>query len=295
MANYFVRDVWARRLRPRMMRCVFSGALVATTAGIAPTLAAQTAANRAPTPLDYVAMDYAFRGPSRSAAGLHRIQLKNTGTKLHHVQLIRLEDGKRLSDVFPSLQRNKGLHGLPPWAKPAGGVSAALPGQSIAITQHLAAGRYAVICWIPTDDGQIHVMKGMMTELEVTAAANRPAAVEPTATRRVSLSEYKATWSAPLTRGKHTLRIENTGKQSHELLVVRLAPGKTMSDVERWTGVGPAPMETWTGLASIAPGGVAWLDLDVTPGRYAIFCFAPDTRDAKPHAEHGFLQIVDIR
>ncbi|MBX9855134.1 MAG: hypothetical protein K2Y26_06400 [Gemmatimonadaceae bacterium] len=116
------------------------------------------------TPLDYVAMDYAFRGPARTAAGLHRIRLNNTGTKLHHVQLIRLEDGKRLGDVFPVLQRNKGLHGLPSWAKPAGGVSAALPGRNIEITQRLAAGRYAVICWIPTDDGQIHVMKGMMTE-----------------------------------------------------------------------------------------------------------------------------------
>lgn len=231
---------------------------------------------------------------SRAAAGLHRIRLRNTGSKLHHVQLIRLDGDKRLGDVFPILRRNKGLHALPAWAKPAGGVSAALPGHSIAITQRLTAGRYAVICWIPTDDGQIHVMKGMMTELEVTAATAREVA-DPVATRRVTLSEYQARWSAPLTRGRHTLRIENAGTQSHELLVVRLAPGKTMRDVEGWTGAGPAPMEMWTGLASIAPGGVAWLDLDVTPGRYAIFCFAPDTRDAKPHAEHGFLQIVGIR
>lgn len=276
------------------MRYLMLGIVVALTACITTVLSAQSATSATPAPLDYIAMDYAFRGPSRTAAGLHRIQLRNTGTKLHHVQLLRLEGGKRLGDVFPLLQRNKGLHGLPEWAKPAGGVSAALPGQRIAITQRLSPGRYAVICWIPTDDGQIHVMKGMMTELEVTAPVSQTAA-EPTATHRVSLSEYKATWSAPLTRGKHTLRIENVGKQSHELLVVRLAPGKSMSDVERWTGVGPAPMEMWTGLASIAPGGVAWLDLDISPGRYAIFCFAPDVRDAKPHAEHGFLQVIDIR
>lgn len=295
-ATYCKRHVRAR-LTPLLARfLLLLGVLAPITASIAaPPLAAQTTrAATAATPLDFVAMDYAFRGPSRAAAGLHRIRLRNTGSKLHHVQLIRLDEGKRLGDVFPILQRNKGLHGLPAWAKPAGGVSAALPGQSIAITQRLAAGRYAVICWIPTEDGQIHVMKGMMTELEVTAATAQEAA-EPVATRRVTLTEYKANWSAPLARGRQTLRIENTGKQSHELLVVRLAPGKSMSDVERWTGTGPAPMEMWTGLASIAPGGVAWLDLDVTPGRYAIFCFAPDARDAKPHAEHGFLQIVDIR
>lgn len=279
----------------RALRTVTVLIAAAHSVGATPGLAAQSTRGAA-TPLDYVAMDYAFRGPARTAAGLHRIRLNNTGTKLHHVQLIRLEDGKRLGDVFPILQRNKGLHGLPSWAKPAGGVSAALPGRNIEITQRLAAGRYAVICWIPTDDGQIHVMKGMMTELEVTPSSARDIA-DPVATRRVTLTEYQATWSAPLARGRQTLRIENAGKQSHELLVVRLAPGKTMRDVERWsgTGAGPAPMEMWTGLASIAPGGVAWLELDVTPGRYAIFCFAPDARDAKPHAEHGFLQIVDIR
>jgi len=261
-------------------------------------LAAQNArAASAATPLDFVAMDYAFRGPSRTAAGVHRIRLSNTGSKLHHVQLIRLEEGKRLGDVFPILQRNKGLHGLPAWAKPAGGVSAALPGQSIAITQRLAAGRYAVICWIPTEDGQIHVMKGMMTELEVTGATTREAA-EPTATRRVTLSEYRATWSAPLTRGSHTLRIENTGTQSHELLLVRLLPGKTADDVEHWSATGqkgPAPVSWWTGLAAVAPGGVAWLDVNIAPGRYAVFCYAPDVRDGRPHAAHDFVQTFEIK
>lgn len=245
--------------------------------------------------LDYTAMDFAFRGPSSAAAGLATIRLTNTGSKLHHIQLFRLDEGKRLADLFPVLYANKGVHGAPEWAKPAGGPSAALPGQTIAVRQHLSPGRYGVVCWIPAPDGQAHFMKGMMSELEVRGPA-KPV-IEPVATIRVSLREYNATLSTPLTAGRHTLRIENLGSQDHEFLLVRLKPGKTPEDVDRWSGAGqvdPSPAEEWVGMAGIEPGGVAWLDVDLRPGTYAIVCFAPDRRDGRPHFAHGFRRVITV-
>lgn len=246
--------------------------------------------------LEFTAMDFAFRAPARATPGLTTIRLRNTGAKLHHVQLFKLEEGKRLADLFPVLYANKGIHNAPAWARAAGGPSAALPGQTIEVTQQLAPGRYAVICWIPAPDGQLHFMKGMMAELEVAGAAQ--AAAEPRATVRVSLSEYRATFSTPLTRGSHTLRIENTGRQDHEFLLVRLKPGMSPEDVEHWSGGGqttPAPMESWVGLAGIVPGGVAWLNVTLTPGRYAVICLAPDRGDGRPHLAHGFRQVIEVR
>jgi hypothetical protein len=251
---------------------------------------------RAQQVLELTAMDFAFRAPPRATAGLTTIRLRNTGAKLHHVQLFRLEQGKRLSDLFPVLYANKGIHNAPAWAVAAGGPSAALPGQSIEVTQRLEPGRYAVICWIPAPDGQLHFMKGMMAELEVTGPA--PAQPEPRASIRVALSEYRATFSTPLSAGTHTLRLENTGRQDHEFLLVRLKPGQSPEDVEHWSGAGQttaAPMESWVGLAGIRPGGVAWLTVTLTPGRYAVICLAPDERDGRPHLAHGFRQVIEIR
>lgn len=246
--------------------------------------------------LEFTAMDYAFRAPATVAAGLTTIRLRNTGTKLHHVQLFRLNDGKRLADLFPLLYRAGSIRGAPAWAVPAGGPSAALPGRSIAVRQPLAPGRYAAICWIPAPDGQLHFMKGMMVEFEVTGSSAPTA--EPRAAVRVSLREYEARLSQPLTRGPQTLRVENVGRQAHEFLLVRLADGKSVEDVEAWSGrgqPGAAPVEDWVGMAGIAPGGVAFLDVTLTPGRYALFCLSPDEGDGRAHLHHGFRSVITVR
>lgn len=246
--------------------------------------------------LELVAMDFAFRAPSTAAAGLTTIRLRNIGAKLHHVQLFRLEEGKRLADLFRALSSAGSLHAAPPWAVPAGGPSAALPGTTIAVRQDLAPGTYAVICWIPAPDGQPHFLKGMMAELEVQGPAER--AVEPPADVRVALRDYRAVFGRVPGAGRQTLRVENEGPQAHEFLLVRLKPGATPEDVEHWSGagqVGETPVESWVGIAALAPRQVAWLDVDLPPGRYAVFCLAPDRSDGRPHFQHGFRQRFEVR
>lgn len=247
--------------------------------------------------IDFVAMDYAFRGPASATAGMRTITLRNTGARLHHVQLYRLEDGKRLSDLFPIFFRNKGIAGAPSWAIPAGGPSAALPGQTIRVRQSLAPGRYAAICWIPAPDGQLHFMKGMMTEFEVVAPASSERTTTPVASLRAALREYGVTFDVAPSAGRHTMRIENVGRQAHEFLLVRLAPGKTVEDVAHWSErgqEGAAPIEEWSGVAGLSPGSVAWLDVNLRKGRYAVFCLAPDARDGRPHLLHGFQMTFTV-
>lgn len=247
--------------------------------------------------IDFVAMDYAFRGPASVTAGMHSITLRNTGTRLHHVQLYRLEEGKRLSDLFPILYRNKGIAGAPSWAVPAGGPSAALPGQTIRVRQALAPGRYAAICWIPAPDGQLHFMKGMMMEFEVVAPTGSARTAEPVANLRATLREYSVNFDAAPSAGRHTIRIENAGRQAHEFLLVRLAPGKSVDDVAHWSErgqEGASPVEEWSGVAGLRPGGVAWLDVNLRRGSYAIFCLSPDARDGRPHLLHGFRMTFTV-
>jgi hypothetical protein len=36
------------------------------------------------------------------------------------------------------------------------------------------------------------------------------------------------------------------------------------------------------------------VELDLTPGDYALLCFVPDAKDKKPHLEHGMIQQITI-
>jgi hypothetical protein len=111
----------------------------------------------------------------------------------------------------------------------------------------------------------------------------------------IRLVDYAFLMSAPLTAGRTTIRVENTGVEPHEVGVVRLAPGKTMQDFEAWlqTLEGPPPASPVGGVSSLAPNTEAYFEADLTPGDYALFCLvtAPDGR---PHVAHGMIQHIRV-
>ena len=273
-------------------------AALATAAGLG-------AVNAVEKNVTIVARDYAFEVPDTLQAGRTRITLKNLGTELHHVQMMRLEEGKTLKDVFAALQAG----GPPPaWAKEVGGPNTPVPGGESRTSLVLRPGRYGIICFIPSPDGKPHVMKGMAHEFTVvptlvTRAAHvkgAPAA-KPVVTGApdvtLTLSDYAFGVSTPLTRGHHVVRVRNSAAQSHEVFVARLAPGKTTADALAWIEkqAGAPPILPLGGTVSLATG--AWNDvpLDLEPGEYAFFCFVPDAKDGKPHFMHGMVQTITLK
>jgi hypothetical protein len=138
-------------------------------------------------------------------------------------------------------------------------------------------------------------MKGMVRPLTVTGPA-RTGVAEPSADIVIKLVDYDFQLSKPLTAGRHTIRIENAGPQEHELAIVRLEPGKTPADFAAWgmKQVGPAPGKMLGGVSGIVPGMHASIDVDFTPGRYGFLCFAPDSKDGKPHFLHGMAKLLEV-
>src|SRR3954469_16474000 len=63
------------------------------------------AATATPTPaaavntVTYTAKEFTFEGPDSIPAGLTAIQLNDAGQELHHVALIKLEQGKTFADL----------------------------------------------------------------------------------------------------------------------------------------------------------------------------------------------------
>jgi hypothetical protein len=256
--------------------------------------AAQPAAPSAPAVLAITATDYAFDAPAEIPAGLTTIRVTVHAKELHHAALIRIDSGKTFADLQAALRKA----GPPPhWAVPVGGPNTPVPNDGTSEDiQELAPGNYAIICYVPSPDGTPHFDKGMIRPLTVTAST-QPAAPEPTADATVTLSDYAYGFSAPLAAGKHMLRVENAGPQVHELVLVRLAPGKKGKDLASWvTGgmKGPPPGMPLGGVAPMAPGTSAFLPIDLEPGNYAMLCFVPDAKDGKDHAAHGMIKDFTI-
>ncbi|MGH7701578.1 MAG: hypothetical protein ACREMO_00650 [Gemmatimonadales bacterium] len=246
----------------------------------------------APNVVTFEAVDYGFSGPGNTPAGVTTLRLVNHGKDLHHLILIRLDDGKTLADLMAL----KPTDAPPTWAKEVGGPNAAEPGGEASATLTLEPGRYAMVCFIPTVEGIPHVVKGMAATLEVGPATGS-AAAEPEADVVLTLVDYNFGFSTPLTAGPHVIRIENTGAQVHEVILLRLEPGKSVQDFLAWVEKrqGPPPAHLMSGMGALQPGRHASFSGDFTPGDYGLVCFVPDLKDGKPHFVHGMIQQFKVQ
>jgi hypothetical protein len=214
----------------------------------------------------------------------------NRGAELHHLWLIRVDAGKTMADVHAALKAG----GPPPaWVHDVGGPNASVPGVESTAVVDLAPGRYVLSCWIPSPDGAPHAMKGMTRELIVTPAAGKGArAVAARPATTMTLRDYDFVMSKPLVAGTQLVRIRNEAPQSHEALVIRLAPGKTAMDFAAWAEKpnGAPPAVPVGGVTGIARGGWNDVTLALEPGEYALICFVPDAKDGRPHFLHGMAK-----
>ncbi|HEX8848203.1 MAG TPA: hypothetical protein VF761_01590 [Gemmatimonadaceae bacterium] len=253
-----------------------------------------TAAAAAATPnvLVVKTSDFAFQAMDTIKAGLTTIRLEtNAGPELHQVGLIRLDSAKTPADLFATMKTSPAL---PKWAVEIAGVNPPAPGRVAEATLNLEPGSYLLVCFVPSADGVPHIAKGMSRPLTVTgtavAAAQLPADVE------LKLTDYSFGLSTPLTSGAHVIRVVNTAPQTHEVVLVRLAPGKTAADVASWIEKqqGPPPGEPLGGVSGLGVGRTATFPVTLTPGDYAMLCFIPDAKDGKPHVAHGMMQNIKV-
>jgi hypothetical protein len=261
----------------------------------ADTTATPAAASAEPQDITITARDFSFVAPDTINPGLTRIRLVNEGPNLHHAFLVRLNEGKTLADFATAMQSLKPSDPFPPWAIVAGGPNPGPIGGETSVLQELEPGTYAVICVVDIPDKIPHVMKGMTATMIVrdTPAVATPA---PESDVTMTLADYTFNLSTPLTAGKHLIRVENAADQPHEVLIVRLAEGKTLEDFGKWASnfQGPPPGEAVGGAAPFSRGRSLYVPVDLTPGNYVLICFVPDSKDGRPHADHGMVTQLTV-
>jgi hypothetical protein len=243
--------------------------------------------------LTVTANDYAFEVPETIPAGLTEVRLLNKGTEMHHAWLIRLSDGKTLKDLLGAI----GPDGqLPSWARDVGGPNTPGPnGESMAILR-FTAGRYAMLCVIPSKDGKPHVMKGMAKEITVLPATSNTSSANIRISSTMTLVDYGFEFSQPLQAGKQTIRVKNAAEQGHEVVLIKLAPGKKAMDVLAWMEKmeGPPPGAPIGGTTPMARGEENLITVDLAPGEYGLVCFVGDAKTGKPHFVHGMVKEIVV-
>lgn len=265
----------------------------------------------APNVVSLTATEYAFEAPDTLSAGWTNFRLANRGREVHYGHIVRLEPGRtvqELVDAYAEAIRTSGPR--PKWVTRFGGPGGAAPGDSSSVTQYLEPGSYVWICPVEDNSGTPHFSKGEFKPFVVRAADGVVAdrAAGPEASMVIRLMDFSFALDSLLPAGQHTIRVENAGVEPHDLVMMKLAPGKTVADIvaglnpERARRADPArdppvPLESLGtlagGIAAIAPGMESFFEANLSPGEYVLVCMttAPDGRS---HIEHGMIRQISV-
>ena len=268
----------------------------ALIACLAPFTASVALQAQSPRVVAVRAYDYGFRSPQSVPAGTITFRLTNDGREVHHLWIVRLDEGKTPSDFMRAMNAWGSALKMPAWALDVGGPNNVGAGQTAEGTMTLDPGTYMLVCWVQSPDGRPHVMKGMVKALHVTAqGAAAPA--EPKADVVMTLDDYSFTVSSPIKAGRRTIRFENRANQSHEAVIARLLPDKSLTQAIVWMNegqAGPTPVEMLGGASGIAKGRHMFITADFTPGTYVLLCFIPDAKTGKPHSALGMAKEITV-
>ena len=235
--------------------------------------------------------DFKFDAPDVIPAGLTEFRFMNKGPSMHHMEILKLGDGKTIDDLRAALANP----GPPPaWVKELGGPNVPDAGTEANATLMLQPGNYALICFVDIG-GPPHFAKGMIRPLRVVPAKH--AASAPKADVTMNLVDYNFKLSSPIKAGTRSIRVHNAAQQPHEIQLVQLNPGTSLGQFMKWMEKmdGPPPGKALGGIAGMAPGMTEYFTANFQPGSYALVCFLPDAKDGKPHFAHGMAQQITVR
>jgi hypothetical protein len=237
----------------------------------------------------YVADDFSFEGPDTLPAGWTTIRLRNEGQEIHHLSLMKLDEGTTLADVQAHVA--SGIEAAPDWVTEIGGPNASIGPFEAVATVYLEEGNYVAVCIIPSPDGVLHLAKGMFKALTVSGdGGDSP----PVADITVDMMDFAFAQDKPYTAGNHTIKVTNSGQQPHEIVLVKLDEGKTAADFAAAFAPdappGPPPGMPVGGVTPLSRGQTAYFQAELTPGNYAALCFLPDPETGRVHIDLGMMQ-----
>ena len=263
-----------RRARRRLWAGL--AVLLAIPAGLASMAPAAGAAGS--NTLTVKAGEYTYQLKGSPKAGWTEIQFVNAGVEYHMMAVVKLKKGVTVAQLKKAATSNDqsafgkiadgdgNVYGTP---------ELLAPGQHTTVLTELAAGHYGVMCFLPAaSDGKPHVAHGMLKVFDVKGKSSLKPPTDGVAD--VTLTDTGIT-VPPGDAPRHaTLKVTNEGKDPHSFALIHIEPGKTFTEVKAYFDAffssgppaGEAPAQIVGGGGTLAPGGMAYLQLDLTAGHY---------------------------
>ena len=273
--------------------------VVACTAFVGGALLAACGGDKDPTPVA-VALTQASGGgtltlsaPDSVESGAVEIRFQNQTQGPARVDLIGVEGTHTADEILEIIDSEGGP--IPPWLKPAGGLSTTPPGQTATATVEVEEGTYYVISEVESEDDS-----GPAPASKMLMATGDGGASLPSADSTVTATEYRFD-VGELKAGANEIRFRNNGKEIHVLVAAPMAPGKTIDDVRTAfeaegepQGPPPVDFEAAVGTGVLDAGKSLVTTLNLKSGKYAFICFIQDRAGGPPHAVKGMLQEVTV-
>ncbi|HEX7279004.1 MAG TPA: hypothetical protein VF255_05190 [Solirubrobacterales bacterium] len=228
--------------------------------------------------------------PEAAEAGLAEITLTNDSDSEADLQLLRVEGDRSPEEVVEGLGEAIQGKSFPDWLFAAGGVGTLGAGETATVEQVLQPGDYYAFNLesgppSPQDAAVVEV-SGDESDAEIE---------EGDAT--VEAAEYVFN-ADTLPSGEVEVAFDNIGAQPHHLIASPIKGDATAEEVEKAfkEEKGPPPLEEKGTLSTaVLEGGEAQLvEMELEPGRYALYCFITDREGGPPHVFKGMVDEVEV-
>ncbi|HVE99141.1 MAG TPA: hypothetical protein VNA12_08170 [Mycobacteriales bacterium] len=231
--------------------------------------------------------------------GLTRVTFKNDGKDMHMLAVGELKPGKTAADVSTALKTPDEKDDATVFVNVnadepnvAGEPDILTAGAQVTTYMEFKkAGTYALVCFFPVAGAApagpdapppSHYERGMINQIVVTDPVGTPAA-PPTTPLEATIADGKVTMPAGFT-GTGLVKVTNTGKKDHLLLIAKVDEGKTFQQLSDFVDkyfqgqekLENMPGEFWGGIAGLAPGESALWDAALPPGSYYAKCTESD-------------------
>lgn len=229
--------------------------------------------------------------PDSVPPGWRRLRVDETEGE-HIVIVFRMPPGATAGDVATFVAALDTAPATPSPGVAVGGPEVGAQGEVIV---HLTPGLHVLACVSRGAGGHRHAGAGESRILHVRSAtvADSSFAAPPPSAETVRLADFAYLGPDHWAPGPHLLRIENTGRQDHQLRLARLRDGASL---QTWmTADDPDTVATAiVGVARVGAGEVAYVPVALAPGSYVAYCLVADATTRRPHVALGMLRAIQV-
>ncbi len=113
----------------------------------------------------------------------------------------------------------------------------------------------------------------------------------------ITANDFSFTAPDTIPAGLTTVKLQNAGKEAHQVVFLRIDSGKTMADIASVMKDPNAKIPAWmsfpVGANTVEPGDSSNATAALTPGMYVLICFV-GSPDGTPHASKGMVKPVVV-